>query len=97
MFGVRRRVVRHIIVQIQQTQQRSQKALGLPGRQTKHHAYRDGRLDRVIRVLALTTRLPALQPGRIPVRELAIGECNPDLRLARLRKPASYLRQFRTR
>jgi hypothetical protein len=73
-----RRGVRHIIVQIQQPQQRSQKPLRLPGRQTKHHAHRDGRLDRVIRVFALATGLPALQPGRIPVSELAIGECNPD-------------------
>jgi hypothetical protein len=67
-------VIGDIIVQIQQSKQRTDKPLGLPGRQTKHHAQSDSRLNCVIRVLALTAWFPFLRPWRIPVRKLAIVE-----------------------
>ena len=70
--------VGHVVVQIQERQQRAQEALSLPGRQAKHHAQGDRRLDGVVRVLALSAWLPARRPRRVPVGELAIGESEPD-------------------
>ena len=67
-----RRVIGDIMVQIQQSEQRTQQSLTLPRRQMKHLSQGDSRLNRVIRVLALTTWLPFLRPWRIPVRKLAI-------------------------
>ena len=49
-----------------------------PGRQAKHQAQGDRRLDGVVRVLALSAWLPACRPRRVPVGELAIGESEPD-------------------
>ena len=59
-------------------QPRAQEALSLPGRQAKHQAQGDRRLDGVVRVLALSAWLPARRPRRVPVGELAIGESEPD-------------------
>ena len=71
-------MVGHVVVQIQERQQRAQEALSLPGRQAKHQAQGDRRLDGVVRVLALSAWLPARRPRRVPVGELAIGESEPD-------------------
>ena len=71
-------MVGHVVVQIQERQQRAQEALSLPGRQAKHHAQGDRRRDGVVRVLALSAWLPARRPRRVPVGELAIGESEPD-------------------
>ena len=71
-------MVGHVVVQIQERQQRAQEALSLPGRQAKHQAQGDRRLDGVVRALALSAWLPARRPRRVPVGELAIGESEPD-------------------
>ena len=57
-------MVGHVVVQIQERQQRAQEALSLPGRQAKHQAQGDRRLDGVGRVLALSAWLPARRPRR---------------------------------
>ena len=52
-----RAVVGHVVVQSQARQQRAQDALSRPGRQAKHQAQGDRRLDGVVRVLALSAVL----------------------------------------
>ena len=63
---------------IHATTPRAQDALSLPGRQAKHQAQGDRRLDGVVRVLALSAWRPARRPRRVPVGERAIGESEPD-------------------
>ena len=60
-------------------------------------AKRPSPLPEVVGVLALTARFPPPRPGRIPVHKLAVGERDPDARLPRSRRLASYSRQFLTR
>ena len=44
-------MVGHVVVQIQERQPRAQEALSLPGRQAKHQAQGDRRLDGVFEYL----------------------------------------------
>ena len=63
----------------------------------KHHAQGDSRLDGVVRVLALTARFLLLGRGASQFTSLpAVSEIQ-TVRLPRLRRPASYSRQFLTR
>ena len=73
-----RRVVGDVVVQTQKLEQRAQEALGLSGGQAEDNAERDGRLDRIVRVLGLATWPPSLRPRRVPVGELAVREAEPD-------------------
>ena len=73
-----RRVVGNVVVQAEECEQRTHEPFGLPGGQAEHHAEGDGRLDRLVRVHGLAAWLPSLRSRRIPVRELAVSDVEPD-------------------
>ena len=73
-----RRVIGNRDLQVQHLSQGTKEALGLPEREEKDHADRQGRLDRDVRVGALAGRFSA---GCCPSRlECVIGE--PDCEVA---------------